>query len=62
MTGTDTIGKLQAKLKIPIAEGIDLPISVTWANRTELIDEHEVRGQFGFTFDLAGLGKALRFK
>ena len=56
------IGKGQAKIKIPIADGIDLPISLTFANRTELIDEKEVRGQFGFTFDLSRLVKTLGFK
>ena len=62
MSGTDATGKVQAKIKIPITDGIDLPISFTWANRTELINEKEVRGQFGFTFDLARLAKAIGFK
>jgi hypothetical protein len=43
----------QAKLTIPIADwGIKLPLSVTFANRTELIKESTVRANFGFTFDL----------
>lgn len=43
----------QIKLTIPIADwGIRLPLSVTFANRTSLIKESEVRGNFGFTFDL----------
>lgn len=47
------IGAGQLKLSIPIKGlGIDFPISVTFANRTELIKEKEVRGNFGFTFDL----------
>jgi hypothetical protein len=43
----------QLKLTIPIADwGIKLPLSVTFANRTELIKESTVRANFGFTFDL----------
>lgn len=46
------------KLEIPIAAGISLPLSVTYANATELIKESHVRGNFGITFDLDKL-KAL---
>jgi len=43
----------QVKLTIPIPDwGIRLPLSVTFANRTELIKESTVRGNFGITFDL----------
>ena len=43
----------QFKLTIPInGTGIKIPISLTFANRSELIKESTVRGNFGFTFDL----------
>ena len=43
----------QAKLTIPIKGlGAKIPISFTVSNRTELIKEKEVRGNFGLTFDL----------
>jgi hypothetical protein len=43
----------QVKLTVPIKGlGIRLPISLSFANRTELVKEKEVRGNFGFTFDL----------
>jgi hypothetical protein len=45
----------QAKLTVPLSKGISLPMSVTVANRTELIKESDVRGQFGFTVDVAKL-------
>jgi hypothetical protein len=51
--------KLQGKVKVPLMDGIDFPISLTYANRTNLIDERDVRGQFGFTFDTAKLLRAL---
>lgn len=47
------VGSLQLKLMLPIkGTGIRLPFSVTFANRTQLIREREVRANFGFTFDL----------
>jgi hypothetical protein len=51
MTETLPVYKGQAKLTIPLVEGITLPISVTVANRSELIDESEVRGNVGFSVD-----------
>ncbi|MGC2694781.1 MAG: hypothetical protein WA738_03240 [Candidatus Angelobacter sp.] len=40
------------KLEIPIGAGVSLPLSITYANATELIKEQDVRGNFGITFDL----------
>jgi len=40
------------KIEIPIGQGVSLPISITYANATELIKEQDVRGNFGITFDL----------
>ena len=43
----------QLKLTIPIrGTAVKIPLSVSFANRTELIQEKEVRGNFGITFDL----------
>lgn len=39
--------------------GLKIPVSVTFANRTELIDEKEVRGNVGFTVDLSKLQSSL---
>ncbi len=48
----DTIAKLNAKLEIPITKGINLPISVTWADHRDLLtQEREIRGNVGFTID-----------
>jgi hypothetical protein len=42
----------QIGLNVPIKGlGVKFPISVTFANRTELINEKVVRGSFGFTFN-----------
>ncbi|MEP6901875.1 MAG: hypothetical protein ABJA66_09000, partial [Actinomycetota bacterium] len=46
----------QIKFTIPIADwGIKLPLSISFANRSELIKESHVRANFGFTFDLDAL-------
>lgn len=42
----------QFGLNIPIPSlGIKFPVSFTFANRTELVKEKEIRGNFGFTFN-----------
>jgi hypothetical protein len=47
------IGVGQVKLTIPVkGSGVRIPISFTFANRTELIKEKIVRGNIGLTFDL----------
>jgi hypothetical protein len=46
------IGIVQGKIEIPLGAGLSLPFSFTYATRTELIDEKEVRGNFGLSFDL----------
>lgn len=51
LKGDIAVGQL--KLTVPIkGTGLRIPFSVTFANRTELVRENEVRGNFGFTFDL----------
>jgi hypothetical protein len=60
MTKMTPTYKAQAKLTIPLAEGIEIPLSVTVANRTDLIKESDVKGKIGFTVDVSRL--ADRFK
>ena len=36
-------------------DGIALPLSASWANRSDLIKESYVKGNFGLTFDVAKL-------
>ncbi len=49
------IGVVQAKLSIPVAGTMKIPFSVTWSNRTELINEKDVRAQVGLTLDFDSL-------
>ena len=47
------MGVFQAKYTVPVGDsGIQVPISFTASNRTELIKERELRGNIGITFDL----------
>lgn len=54
-TVPDTKGDIaigQFGFNIPIKSlGIKFPVSFTFANRTELVKEKEIRGNFGFTFN-----------
>ena len=47
--------KGQLKVTIPIFDGVELPVSLTVANRTELVKETEVLGLLGFTVDTTRL-------
>jgi len=48
-----SIAVLQAKLTLPVkGSGVKVPLSVTFANRTEAIKEKVVRANFGVTLDL----------
>jgi hypothetical protein len=50
------LGFLQARLQVPVGDsGFAIPISVTYATRTELIDESRIRGNIGMTLDLDAL-------
>lgn len=51
----------QARITIPVkGSGVKMPLSVSYANRTELLSEKTVRAHFGFTFDLDVLASAVR--
>jgi hypothetical protein len=52
------IFKVNAKLEYPLTKAIKIPISISWANHTDLLtDEHNVRGHVGFTVDFSKLTK-----
>jgi hypothetical protein len=53
--------KVQGELTLPMGQktGVSLPISVTYASRTDLIQEAHTEAKFGFTFDAAKIAAAL---
>lgn len=61
-TGETPMFRGQAKLTIPFPSlpGVEIPISVSVANRTEFVNEKEVKGKFGFTFDISKAMKAFK--
>jgi len=47
------MGVFQVKYSIPVGDsGVQVPISFTASNRTELVKEKDTRGNIGITFDL----------
>ena len=47
------IGVFQIKYSIPVGDsGVQIPISFTTSNRTELVNEKDIRGNIGITLDL----------
>lgn len=60
-TADDEVARVNFKLTYPLTDTINIPLSITWANKQDLLqDESEVRGYIGFTFDFDGaLRKAL---
>jgi hypothetical protein len=61
---TNTKGDIvlgQLKVTVPVkGTGVKIPISLTIANRTELIKESDVRGNIGITFDLDSIFARLK--
>jgi hypothetical protein len=52
-TDKGAIGVFQGKLTFPAGKsGVQIPVSLTMANRSEFNTEREVRGAIGFTFDM----------
>ncbi|HEX6640068.1 MAG TPA: hypothetical protein VF215_03095, partial [Thermoanaerobaculia bacterium] len=52
---------VQAKVMVPVkGSGVKLPLSVSYANRTELLKEKNIRGHIGLTFDMDVLSSLVR--
>lgn len=51
-----TMGIVQAKVTLKLKNsGVKIPIAVSWANRTDLLNATDVRGHIGLTYDLDSL-------
>jgi hypothetical protein len=56
VASTGNIWLVQGRLSlVPASSAIKIPLSVTWSNRTELIDKPVWRGQIGISYDLDSL-------
>jgi hypothetical protein len=47
--------QVQAKTSIPFLDGLEVPVALTWANRTQLQNRSEFRIRFNFNADFARL-------
>jgi hypothetical protein len=55
------IAAVQAKVMLSVkGSGVKIPLSLTYANRTELLKEKDVRGHVGVTFDMDVLSSVVR--
>jgi hypothetical protein len=59
LSGGKPVFHAQAKLSIPILNGLDLPFSLTYANRSELNNKNITKAQFGFAIDTSRILQAL---
>jgi hypothetical protein len=60
LSGLKPLYKAQAKINIPVLNGVDFPFALTYANRNELGGEkNKTRLQFGFAVDTARILQAL---
>jgi hypothetical protein len=62
LSGSKPMLNAQAKVKIPITDGIEVPFSLTYSNRTETTNKKDFRGQFSLTIDTSKLLRAFVFK
>lgn len=54
----DEVGKVNLKVEIPLSDGLKLPLSLTWANHADLLEEEdELSAHVGFTFNFQDLLK-----
>jgi hypothetical protein len=49
---------LQAKITLNTNSGMNIPIAISWANKTDLLKANEVRGHIGITYDFSSFSQA----
>lgn len=54
-----TLGVVQGKITINLKSGFNIPIGVSWANKTDLLNATDVRGHVGITYDFNSLSQLL---
>jgi hypothetical protein len=54
-----TLGIVQAKITINTKSGVNIPVGVSWANKTDLLNATDVRGHIGITYDFNSIGQLL---
>jgi hypothetical protein len=54
-----TLAIVQGKVTFNLKSGVNIPIGVSWANKTDLLNATDVRGNIGITYDFASIGQLL---
>ncbi|HXO42686.1 MAG TPA: hypothetical protein VN999_14630 [Thermoanaerobaculia bacterium] len=49
---------LQAKITLNTNSGMNIPIAISWANKTDLLNANEVRGHVGISYDFSSISQA----
>jgi hypothetical protein len=52
-----TLGIVQAKITINTKSGVNIPVGVSWANKTDLLNATDVRGHIGITYDFNSIAQ-----
>jgi hypothetical protein len=52
-----TLGIMQAKVTVNTKAGVSIPIAVSWASKTDLLNATDVRGHIGITYDFNSIGQ-----
>jgi hypothetical protein len=52
-----TLGIVQAKITINTKSGVNIPVGISWANKTDLLNATDVRGHIGITYDFDSIGQ-----
>lgn len=53
------LGIVQGKFTLNLKSGMNIPIGISWANKTDLINATDVRGHIGITYDFASISQLL---
>lgn len=54
-----TLAVVQAMITIDLKSGLKIPIGVSWANKTDLLNASDVRGHIGLTYNFDSLGQLI---
>ncbi|HEX7939885.1 MAG TPA: hypothetical protein VF483_12935 [Gemmatimonadaceae bacterium] len=56
----ESVFKLQTLMLVPLGDGVNVPLSATWASKASLVQESRVVGNVGFSFDVGQIFNAGR--
>lgn len=54
-----TLGIVQGKVTFNLKSGLNIPVGISWANKTDLLNATDVRGNVGITYDFDSITQLL---